>query len=70
MSMMKIKIFLIKQYIDKNGFDKISENFSNDYQFIIDYIKDESNKIVGNELIEKINLENRKKLLKKLRNRD
>ena len=60
----------IKQYIDKNGFDKISENFSNDYQFIIDYIKDESNKIVGNELIEKINLENRKKLLKKLRNRD
>ncbi|MDU5823760.1 DNA primase [Anaerococcus vaginalis] len=64
------KLLKIKQYIDKNGFDKISENFSNDYQFIIDYIKDESNKIVGNELIEKINLENRKKLLKKLRNRD
>ena len=64
------KLLEIKQYIDKNGFDKISENFSNDYQFIIDYIKDESNKIVGNELIEKINLENRKKLLKKLRNRD
>lgn len=64
------KLLEIKQYIDKNGFDKISENFSNDYQFIIDYIKDKSNKIVGNELIEKINLENRKKLLKKLRNRD
>ena len=64
------KLLKIKQYIDKNGFDKISENFSNDYQFIIDYIKDKSNKIVGNELIEKINLENRKKLLKKLRNRD
>ncbi|WP_019117552.1 DNA primase [Anaerococcus obesiensis] len=54
------KLLEIKQYIDKNGFDKISENFSNDYQFIIDYIKDKSNKIVGNELIEKINLENRK----------
>lgn len=64
------KLLEIKQYIDKNGFDKISENFSNDYQFIIDYIKDKSNKIVGNELKEKINLENRKKLLKKLRNRD
>lgn len=64
------KLLEIKEYIDKNGFDKISENFSNDYQFIIDYIKDKSNKIVGNELIEKINLENRKKLLKKLRNRD
>ena len=64
------KLLEIKQYIDKNGFDKISENFSNDYQFIIDYIKDKSNKIVGNELIEKINLEKRKKLLKKLRNRD
>lgn len=64
------KLLEIKQYIDKNGFDKISENFSNDYQFIIDYIKDKSNKIVGNELIEKINLENRKKLLKKLRNRE
>lgn len=64
------KLLEIKQYIGKNGFDKISENFSNDYQFIIDYIKDKSNKIVGNELIEKINLENRKKLLKKLRNRD
>lgn len=64
------KLLEIKHYIDKNGFDKISENFSNDYQFIIDYIKDKSNKIVGNELIEKINLENRKKLLKKLRNRD
>ena len=64
------KLLEIKQYIDKNGFDKISENFSNDYQFIIDYIKDRSNKIVGNELKEKINLENRKKLLKKLRNRD
>ncbi|EEU12596.1 DNA primase [Anaerococcus vaginalis] len=64
------KLLEIKEYIDKNGFDKISENFSNDYQFIIDYIKDKSNKIVGKELIEKINLENRKKLLKKLRNRD
>ena len=64
------KLLEIKQYIDKNGFDKISENLSNDYQFIIDYIKDKSNKIVGNELKEKINLENRKKLLKKLRNRD
>ena len=60
----------IKAYIDKNGFDRISENFSNDYQFIIDYIKTKSNKIVAYELKEKINLENRKKLLEKLRNRD
>ncbi len=50
--------------------EKISENFSDQDQFIIDYIKDKSNKIVANELKEKINLENRRKLLKKLRNRD
>lgn len=60
----------IKEYIDKNGFDRISENFSNDYQFIIDYIKTKSNKILAYELKEKINLENRRKLLEKLKNRD
>lgn len=60
----------IKAYIDKNGFDRISENFSNDYQFIIDYIKTKSNKILAYELKEKINLENRRKLLEKLKNRD
>lgn len=60
----------IKAYIDKNGFDRISENFSNDYQFIIDYIKNKSNKILAYELKEKINLENRRKLLEKLKNRD
>ena len=49
--------------------EKISENFSDQDQFISDYIKDKSNKIVANELKEKINLENRRKLLKKLRNR-
>lgn len=63
-------ILKIKAYIEKNGMEKISENFSDQYQFIIDYIKDKSNKIVANELKEKINLENRRKLLKKLRNRD
>lgn len=63
-------ILKIKAYIEKNGMEKISENFSNQDQFIIDYIKDKSNKIVANELKEKINLENRRKLLKKLRNRD
>lgn len=60
----------VKAYIDKNGFDRISENFSNDYQFIIDYIKNKSNKILAYELKEKINLENRRKLLEKLKNRD
>lgn len=60
----------IKVYIDKNGLDRISENFSNDYQFIIDYIKTKSNKILAYELKEKINLENRRKLLEKLKNRD
>ena len=60
----------VKAYIDKNGFDRISENFSNDYQFIIDYIKNKSNKIVAYELKEKINLENRRKLLEKLKNKD
>ncbi len=64
------KLIKIKTYIDKNGFDRISENFSNDYQFIIDYIKNKSNKIVAYELKEKINLENRRKLLEKLRNKD
>lgn len=63
-------ILKIKAYIEKNGMEKISENFSDQDQFIIDYIKDKSNKIVANELKEKINLENRRKLLKKLRNRD
>ena len=63
-------ILKIKAYIEKNGIEKISENFSDQDQFIIDYIKDKSNKIVANELKEKINLENRRKLLKKLRNRD
>ncbi len=63
-------ILKIKAYIEKNGMEKISENFSSQDQFIIDYIKDKSNKIVANELKEKINLENRRKLLKKLRNRD
>lgn len=60
----------VKAYIDKNGFDRISENFSNDYQFIIDYIKNKSNKILAYELKEKINLENRRKLLEKLKNKD
>lgn len=60
----------VKAYIDKNGFDRISENFSNDYQFIIDYIKDKSNKILAYELKEKIDLENRRKLLEKLKNKD
>ncbi|MDU7163848.1 MAG: DNA primase [Anaerococcus vaginalis] len=64
------KLIKIKTYIDKNGFDRISENFSSDYQFIIDYIKNKSNKIVAYELKEKINLENRRKLLEKLRNKD
>lgn len=64
------KLIKIKTYIDKNGFDRISENFSGDYQFIIDYIKNKSNKIVAYELKEKINLENRRKLLEKLRNKD
>lgn len=63
-------ILKIKAYIENNGMEKISENFSDQDQFIIDYIKDKSNKIVANELKEKINLENRRKLLKKLRNRD
>ena len=63
-------ILKIKAYIEKNGMEKISENFSDQDQFIIDYIKDKSNKIVADELKEKINLENRRKLLKKLRNRD
>ncbi|EEB35579.1 hypothetical protein ANHYDRO_01764 [Anaerococcus hydrogenalis DSM 7454] len=63
-------ILKIKAYIEKNGMEKISENFTNEDQFIIDYIKDKSNKIVANELKDKINLENRRKLLKKLRNRD
>ncbi|MBS5989545.1 DNA primase [Anaerococcus hydrogenalis] len=63
-------ILKIKAYIENNGMEKISENFTNEDQFIIDYIKDKSNKIVANELKDKINLENRRKLLKKLRNRD
>lgn len=63
-------ILKIKAYIEEHGMEKISENFTNEDQFIIDYIKDKSNKIVANELKDKINLENRRKLLKKLRNRD
>lgn len=64
------KVKKIKKYIeDKRDIEKIEEKFSSEYYFIINYIKNKSNKIVASELKKKINLENRRKLLIKLRSK-
>jgi DNA primase len=62
------KILKVKNYLeDKEISEKTYEAFSKDYHFILDYIKNDSNKILVEELKERIELENRKRLLKKLR---
>ena len=64
------KILKLKEYISNNkDIEDIEKNFSDDYKKIIDYIKDKSNKIVADELKEKIKLENRRKRLRKLRSK-
>lgn len=64
------RVIKLKDYIGSHeNIENIRDNFSEDYNFIIDYIKNKSNKIESVELKEKIKLENRRKLLKKLRSK-
>lgn len=64
------KVLDLKNYIkDKKINEQIYEKFSKEYHYIINYVKNNSNRIVVDELKERIDLENRKKLLKKLKER-
>lgn len=64
------KIIKLKDYIKSHeDIANIRNDFSEDYNFIIDYIENRSNKIESLELKEKIKLEKKKNLLKKLRSK-
>ncbi|MDY3005992.1 DNA primase [Anaerococcus porci] len=60
----------LKDYIKSHDdIVNIRDDFTKDYYFIIDYIENKANKIESFELKEKIKLENKRKLLKKLRSK-
>ena len=62
------KLIRLKKHLEENPLsEEIYESFDDSYRYIIDYIKNDTDKIVVEELVDKINLENKVKLLKKLR---
>ncbi|MDD7305601.1 MAG: DNA primase [Peptoniphilaceae bacterium] len=64
------KVLALKEYLETNKIDKdIYDKFSEDFYYIIEYINNNRNKIVVEELKDRIELENRKKLLKKLKSK-
>lgn len=65
------KVLALKQYLETNNIDKeIYGKFSSDFYYLINYVNNHKNKIVVEELKDRIELENRKKLLNKLRSKN
>lgn len=63
------RVLQLKNYLEKNELnDNIYSTFPKDYQFIIDYIKNDLNEIVIEELMDRIEYENKLKKLKEIRN--
>ena len=63
------RVLQLKNYLEKNELnDNIYSTFPKDYQFIIDYIKNDLNEIVVEELMDRIEYENKLKKLKEIRN--
>lgn len=64
------KILALKEYLETNNIDKETySKFSSDFYYLIKYIENNNNQIVVEELKDRIELENRKRLLKKLKSK-
>lgn len=65
------KVLALKKYLETNNIDEeIYNKFSSEFHYLIKYVNDYTNQIVVDELKDRIELENRKKLLKKLRSKN
>lgn len=64
------RLIKVRDYIkSKSSLENIRDDFTEEYNFIINYIENKANKIESLELKEKIKRENKRNLLKKLRSK-
>ncbi|MGO3018556.1 MAG: DNA primase [Anaerococcus sp.] len=65
------RVLALKKYLETNNIDKETySKFGSEFHYLIKYVNDHTNQIVVDELKDRIELENKKRLLRKLKSKN